>query len=193
MSLNSETPPENGPAIVRQALGTLLTQPAQHADLIAESHSLEINIAAPHPVYFVGLSDIANGRLLSAAILQGWRYLVLSGETPIAAANITAPNEGEPKFTHISYGPFARNTIEGIGRAEADISEKDYTLRLLDIPSLYVVSLWFHGADDRLMPLAPSNRALEPYRIYTEEEMIQVLVPRAVERLESDEPVEPVG
>jgi len=191
MSLNATKPPEKGLAIVREALGKLVRHPSHTASILAESVPSELSIAAPHPVYFVGLTDVAEGRLLSAAILTGWRYLVLAGEEPIGAANVMVKQDDENlQFSHISHGPFVRNTIEGISRAASltEVVNNDYELRLLDIPSLYVVSLWLHGDEDRIMPLAPTNRALEPYKTYTEEEMIESLKQAAIDRLESETP-----
>jgi hypothetical protein len=191
MSLNATKPPAEGIAIVREAIGKLVSHPSPTTSMLAESVPAELSITAPHPVYFVGLTDVAEGRLLSAATLTGWRYLVLAGEEPIGAASVTVRADDENlQFSHISHGPFVRNTIEGISRAEslAEVQSNDYELRLLDIPGLYVVSLWLHGNDDRIIPLPPTNRSLEPYRTYTEEQMLESLKQAAYDRLESEEP-----
>ncbi len=191
MGLTAKEPPAEGFGIIREALGKLTSGPAATFAAVAEGAPTHLNIAAPHPVYFVGLTDVAEGKLLSGAVLKGWRYLVLRDDETIGAANLimSGPDQNL-QFSHISHGPFAKNTVEGISYAESlpEVVSDDYELRLLDIPSLYVVALWLHGNQDKLIPLPPTNRALEPYRSYSEAEMTEALRGPAVSRLESDEP-----
>jgi hypothetical protein len=191
MGLNASKPPDQGLRIVRDALGNLITHGPNVAGIMAESLPSQLNIAAPHPVYFVALTNVAQGEILSAATLTGWRYIVLEGDQTIAAANLrVTDDEGNLQFSHISHGPFVKNTVEGIGRAETlpEVLSNDYELRLLDIPSLYVVSLWLHGDADRLIPLPPTNQVLEPYATYSDEEMAAALKGPAIERLSFEEP-----
>jgi hypothetical protein len=190
MGLNASKPPKQGLQIVRDALGDLITNGPSVAGIIAESMPSQVSIAAPHPVYFVALTDVAEGNLLSVATLTGWRYIMLEGDQTVGAANLRVKEDGEElQFSHISYGPFVNSTVEGIGRAESlpEVLSNDYELRLLDIPSLYVVSLWLHGNEDRLIPLPPTNQALEPYATYSGEEMAAALKGPAIERLNSEE------
>lgn len=197
MGLNAKKPPERGLNIVRQGVGQLIAGAAGEASPMAAAAPSQLNIAAPHPVYFVGLKDLAEGRLLSSASLIGWRYILLEGEQTIGAATVKIGEDDEQlQFSHISHGPFVQNTVEGIDRAEnlPEVQSSEFELRLLDIPSLYVVSLWLHGNQDRLLPLPPTNRALEPYRSYSAEEMLAALRGPAIERLNSDdETPEPAG
>ncbi len=191
MGLNVTAPPKQGLKIVRDALGKLSAGAPTIAGLITEGLAPQLDVAAPHPVYFVGLTDVAEGNLLSAATLTGWRYLVLKGDEPIGAANLRVTENDETfQFSHISHGPFVKSTVEGISRAEnlQEVVSNDYELRLLDIPSLYVVSLWLHGDEDRLIPLPPTNRALEAYATYSGEEMATALKGPALARLDSEEP-----
>lgn len=190
MGLHVTKPPEQGLKIVRQGVGQLITSAPGGASPMAEAAPSQLNIAAPHPVYFVGLTDLAEGNFLSAAVLIGWRYILLEGEETIGAATLkVGEDEEQLQFSHVSHGPFVKNTVEGIGRAEnlPEVQGNEFELRLLDIPSLYVVSLWLHGEEDRLLPLPPTNRALEPYRMYSGGEMAAALRGPAIERLNSEE------
>ncbi len=190
MGLTAKTPPAQAPGLIREALGQLASGPTPTADsLMMDGIPAELNLAAPHPCYFVGLKDVAEGNLLAGAILKGWRYLVLRGDEAVGAANLTISDQDESlQFSHMSHGPFAQSTVEGIGRAEnlPEVLQEDYELRLLDIPSLYVVSLWLHGSDDKLIPLPPTNSAIEPYKSYSEAELTVALQEQALQRMQSD-------
>jgi hypothetical protein len=187
MGIIVKTPPPEVLTLVSEAISELALHSSPTAGILATGDRQEIDIAAPHAVYFVGLEEVAAGNLLSAATLAGWRYLVLSGEEPVGAANVSVTDEGANlHFSHFSQGPFVNSTVEGIGVAESlkEVESADYELRLLDIPSLYVVSLWLHGSDDRIIPLPPTNQALEPYQAYSEEQMVELLKQPALDRLE---------
>lgn len=190
MALTVKTPPAEGSGIIREALGDLASGPptAFKALTASADATSDLNIAAPHPFYFVGLTDVAEGRLLSGAVLKGWRYLVLKDDETIGTANLIISGDQTLQFSHISHGPFAKNTVEGISFAESlpEVINDDYELRLLDIPSLYVVSLWLHGSGDKLIPLPPTNSALEPYKSYSEAELSAALREPALQRLESE-------
>ncbi len=194
MGLTAKTPPAKAPGIIREALGKLASGPPAGLEALSMEGGVpaNLNIAAPHPFYFVGLKDVAEGNLLEGAILKGWRYLVLRGDETVGAANLVISEQDQSlQFSHMSHGPFAQNTVEGISFAESlpEVISDDYELRLLDIPSLYVVSLWLHGSEDKLIPLPPTNSALEPYKSYSEAELSTALRGPALQRLESEEPL----
>lgn len=192
MGIVIKPPPPEGPTLVREAIGELVTQSSPTAGIFSNVAREEMDIAAPHAVYFVGLQEVADGTLLSAATLTGWRYLVLSDEEPVAAADIAVGNaNASAHFSHFSEGSFVKSTVEGIGFAEnlKEVHTADYELRLLNIPSLYVVSLWLHGSNDRIIPLSPTNQILEPYRAYSEEQILEALRQAAIDRLSYDDRV----
>jgi hypothetical protein len=195
MGLTAKAPPAGGSGIIREALANLASGPPTDLESLAAGAPSNLNIAAPHPFYFVGLTDVAEGRLLAGAILKGWRYIVLQDDETIGTANLIVSEQDQSlQFSHISHGPFAQNTVEGIRRAESlpDVANDDYELRLLDIPGLYVVALWLHGVDDKLIPLPPTNRVLEPYKSYSEGEMTAALREPALQRLESEPLPDPI-
>lgn len=194
MPLRVPTPPEQGEAIVLEALASAVGQPTNAAAEIAAADPVNLATAAPHQVFFVGLRDIAAGRLLSAAHLKGWRYIVFEGERPLAAAELSGGGEAV-SFSNFNRGPFVVSTVEGVGRAEGleEVREEEFELRLLDIPGLYVVALWLHGARDLIIPLPPTREGLTPFAVYEEDAVLERLRAPAERRLNSDDRPRPRG
>jgi hypothetical protein len=188
MPLRVPTPPEQGAAIVLEALSSAINQPTTAAAAVADADPQNLATAAPHQVYFVGLRDLAAGRLLAAAHLKGWRYIIFEGEQPLAVAELSGGGEAL-SFSNINRGPFVASTIEGVSRAEGldEVRTEDFELRLLDLPGLYVVALWLHGARDLIIPLPPTRQGLEPFAVYEEAAVIERLRGPAERRLSSDD------
>lgn len=188
MPLRLPPPPEQGEAIILEALASAVSQPTNAAAAIAESDPQSLATAAPHRVYFVGLRDLAAGRLLAAAHIKGWRYILFEGERPLAAAELSGDREAV-SFSNINRGPFVAATVEAVARVEGidEVREQDFELRLLDIPSLYFVALWLHGLRDIIVPLPPSREGLEPFGIYNPSEVVERLRGPAEQRLRSDD------
>jgi hypothetical protein len=135
-------------------------------------------VAVPHRVYFVGFDDVVAGRVFSAAQPTGWRYLLLDGDTARAAVEIIVNDDGAVEgFSHVDEGPFVESMVAGMTFAEEFEASRraDYELRLLSVPSLYLVALWLHGDDDVLVPLAPTPGGLDTQHAYTEEEILSSL------------------
>jgi hypothetical protein len=186
MSLNVPPPPKGGVKIISAAIANLRVGPGAAANVMAETAPQDLTVAAPHPVYFVELTALARGELLSAVKLAGWRYILLDGERPLAAAELTVKG-GDQKleFSHMNHGPFVGSTVEGIGLAEKldEVRVANYELRLLDIPSLYIVALWLSAEQNLIIPLPPCPRMLTAYRTYTEEQFIIATRNEAIARL----------
>lgn len=187
MALQVPDPPEQGMGIIREALSSAINQPGLTASAIAESASAELTTAGPHQVYFVTLSDLAEGRLLSAAKLKGWRYLIFEQEQPVVAAELRT-GETELSFSNVNRGPFVAGTVEGVTFAESldVVHEEDFELRALEISAIYLVALWLHGKQDLLIPLRPAPEQLEPLTVYREEEVIERLRAVAEKHLQAD-------
>jgi hypothetical protein len=148
----------------------------------------DISVSAPHRVYFVGADDVAAGKLLGAARLTGWRYIVLAREKPLFAAELSFVAEGKPlEFSHTNAGPYVVGTIKGVRVAEGleDIRAGDFELRLLEVPSLSLNALWLHAEGrDFLLPMPPAPTELTPYHLYTEEEVLGSLRAPAAKRMQ---------
>lgn len=76
--------PDGGQQIVRRNLGTKLLKVSRIED---------VTIADAHRVYYVGLTNLASGHLVSAAKIGPWRYLLLHGTNAVGAAELNADEE----------------------------------------------------------------------------------------------------
>jgi hypothetical protein len=83
----------------------------------------------------------------------------------------------ELEFLGLTHGPFTAATIEALTAAEKfpTVAKSDYELRLLKVPSVYLVALWLHGDDDILVPMASPPGGLKKNRAYSEGQVIKAL------------------
>jgi hypothetical protein len=196
MPLRLPPPPSRGLEIVTAALESLLStqSPAARALAISpeDDAGTRLSAVAPHLVYFVGLDDVAQGRMLSAARPTSWRYILLKGDNAYAAAEVTIDEDGKVgDFSYVDRGPFAENIVAAVELAEITETARggDYELRLLSVPALYLVALWLHGTDDLILPLAPTPGGLEAERVYTEEQVLSELEELIERRTDVDDPM----
>ena len=182
MPLRVPPPPPEGLEVISATLSGLLSTPRLAARVLSEAANARtapnLAVAVPHQVYFVGFDDVVEGRVLSASQPTGWRYLLLDGNTARAAVEIIANDDGAVEgFSHVDEGPFVKSMVEGLTFAEEFEASRggDYELRMVSIPSLYLIALWLHGADDVLVPLAPTPGGLDTQHAYTEEEILSSL------------------
>lgn len=197
MPLHLPTPPPGGLELVRSTLTGLLPTPSPSAraltvgDEAAAGHDL--TAAAPHLVYFVGLDDVAQGRIILAAQPTCWRYVLLGGDEARAAAQLIVGDDGQVAgFSHVERGPFVQSTVAAVALAEQIEATRggDYELRLLSVPSLYLVALWMHGVqDDLLVPLAPAPGGVETEGVYTEEQLFSALLELIERRAGTNDPM----
>ncbi len=148
-----------------------------------------LQLAAPHPVYTMGLEALAGEPSIEEAELVGQRCLVVSEDQPVAAAEIGDSEAAGGVAT--TRGPFTEGTVAAIGEVERwdEVAERDYELRLLRVPALYVMALWLHGdeeGEDLFTPLAPVPEGLEEHARYSWRELTDALRPRARQQLEAD-------
>ncbi len=189
MSIIVQDPPEGSLEIIKSALDTFRTQSNFAAELTAESSAAgNLNLAAPHPIYFVGLKDLAKGKLLSTAKLKGWKYLLLNENEPYATAQLNS-NRKKLVFSHINQGILVERTVRALAFAEnlEEVNENDYELRLIDVPGLYVAALWLHGENDLIIPLLLGSFPIDKFIVYTEGEFIDLLQDKSSARLQFDE------
>lgn len=196
MPLRVPPPPPEGLEIISATLSGLLSTPRLAARVLSERVDdrtvPNLEVAVPHRVYFVGFDDVLQGRILSATQPVGWRYLLLDGDTARAAVEIIVNEDGNVEgFSHVDEGPFVESMVAGVMFAEEFESsrEGDYELRLLSIPSLYLIALWLHGADNLLVPLAPTPGGLNTQHAYTEEEILSSLSDLVQRRTSTADPM----
>ena len=155
--------------------------------------------AAPHEVFSLGLDDIAENRVIAAARPMGWRVLVVGGQGAVAAIEFDAAGGGATagggpvagSFKNINEGPFVEATVEGIHAAEAEskVQQRDYEVRLLEAPAIYLVALWLHRADEDLFrPLGKHMpEGLQGDRFYNEKDLLAAIQPLAKRRQTQDD------
>ena len=134
------------PGFLRQILGTIqLGRPA---------------VTTPHTIYNLGLDAMAEGRGLDRAVHTATGYIVLEDRRIVAAAEVAVDERGTPT----EFSSFTRGTeLNGTERVLRSLDElpgvadREFELRLLRIPALYVRAIWLkvlQGDDDRLVPVS---------------------------------------
>jgi hypothetical protein len=184
----SEAPSESVEAI-RGQLSELAGRAQFRHRALARANPVNVALAAPHDVYFLGLDELAQGASIEAARPVAQRFLVMDGDTAVASAEITGR---DGSGFQANEGPFVASTAAAIVRAEAapELAEGDYEIRLLRIPALYFVALWLHdsgGHGDVVVPLDPAPAPFEPDRHYTPAEVLSELAGQARQRSRFDD------
>lgn len=166
MAIHNPKAPQGGPEVI--------------AELDSERTRREVQVAQPHRVYVVREDALKNGEWLAAAEPSTWRYLLIEKDAGFAAVELIERN-GALTFAAMEEGPFVQSTIDVLVRAERldDVRRGDFELRLLKIPSRYLVALWLHSdARDLLLPLPPAPSGVEAARACTPDELINRLTGR---------------
>jgi hypothetical protein len=183
--------PEGGHKIIADAIAPLFQGgkgAAGKMAKVAEGGGLAVNSAAPHPVFVVGLTDVAQGRLLGAARQETWRYLLLRGPRAVGSVTLRRlPDTEELVFSHVTRGRYVDSTVQAIDAAERapQVAGAEYELRLLDVPALQLRAIWLHGEGaDLLVPLAPAPGPLESNRVCSEDEVLAAVQDRAIRILD---------
>ena len=185
MPITLRNVPRRGAARLVAHLTGLLRERDVPTGMPVEMRLEALSYSEPHPVFRVPLDALASGKLLDAAILASWRYLLVQDERAIAEVELSAGRRGAKgagtkslEFLGLTHGPFTEATIEALATAEQlpQVAAADYELRLLKVPAVYLVALWLHGAkDDILIPMGDPPGGLKPNRPYAEAAVIEAL------------------
>jgi hypothetical protein len=141
----------------------------------------------PHPVYELGLDDLAEGKGLEAARLVAWRYLLIDNNQVRQAAEITEdPRSGGSQFNALTSG-FAAGAEQAFGLAERlpEVQKTAYEVRSLRVPALYVMALWLrdsHGGEDRFIVLPPTFPPFPPLQPYKGSDLLALLHQQAARK-----------
>ena len=184
---------EFSPSAVKAIAGqvaNLAARPEQRERYLAGAAPEQLKLAAPHPVYTLSLKALAGNADVEEAELVGQRCLILSDDDAVATAEIVDP-EGSDGVT-TTRGPFTEATVATIDEVEGwdEVRERDYEMRLLRIPALYVMALWLHdegGGEDLFSPLAPVPEGLDEHKRYTWDELSEILQQQAKRLLDNPE------
>ena len=168
--------------IARTTLQELVTRGEFGTPGLRRARPEALGLTLPHPIYNLGLDDVAAGRLPgSSARLTGWRYLVQEDGRIVAAAELNAGSSGEEyTFAALNEGPFVRGTEATLEAAETlpAVDSGQFELRLLRIPALYVMALWLKGENgvaDIIIAMTPAPPELVAGEAYDESRFIGAL------------------
>ncbi len=173
--------PEGGGQIVAGHLDP------QFLKFLGVSRVSDLTIAEPYRGYFVGLTNLASGHLLSAAKPGGWIYLLLRGTNAAGAMELMPDKSGTKlSFAGLYKSDFSNETRQAMRRAEhlPKVQAQRYELRRLDCPSILFVAVWLHAkSDDIIIPLPPTFGRWEAYHPYSERQIFKLLTSEAEKRL----------
>lgn len=167
----------------RQLVDNFLHQDS--LEFLGVSNSEELTILAPWQSYSVGLTNLAAGKLLSAANPGkggGWQYLLVRGTNAVGLLWLKADaRTGKAlKCTELDSCDNARMKALRVAEQLPQVQKSDYELRSLDMPWIPFHVLWLHGkTDDIIIPLQDCAGSWQAYQPCSEEKMIQVLKPMA--------------
>jgi hypothetical protein len=183
MPITSPSGPSDGPQIVSRNISAILaSQPRGGWGLLRDVPTKQIFLADPHPVFVVGLEDLAHGELLGAAKPVAWRYLVFAGQDAVAEAELTyGPSRGATsKFLALHESPFAQASVTALSLVERrpGVRRGTFELRFLKAPAVYFAALWLSGERRNiLVPLREPRGRLRNNTAYTERRVLTALEP----------------
>lgn len=142
MTLTLQAAPKSDLDILLKTLGKIdIVDP-----IVGGSGSYDVS--EPVPVYTIGLEAAAGNRGLSSAKQVAWRYLLTEdGEVATADIDVASPEGGtgdNERFNNLTRGRLADTFTEALHAAEriAASSAADYQLRVLEVPSVNMGSVW---------------------------------------------------
>lgn len=149
-------------------------------------------LAVPHPVYQLALKSLFNQHWLDEAFHTSWRFILMANDQPTAAVEVIATDSRRNPFlfSRINIGRFINSTVVALGIAEEIKSDSKLYLRLLQIPAIQFIALWFHGdkdpddTSDLIIPLDPAPGPIEPYVPYLPDKLRSTLISLAKDRIE---------
>jgi len=139
-------------------------------------------ISGPYQAFFVKLTDVLNGSLLRTAELTSWLYLVTNGDLLAEVELHACTSEKHLAFKGLHLKRFAEFILktESLVKTSDCGRRRGYDIRLLQIPGAHFYAIWLHGGeDDFLTPFTPAPSGLNPERLYTEAEILELLKPQA--------------
>jgi hypothetical protein len=171
--------PDGGRQIVIENVGEFLP-----AGLRVE----ELTIGEPYESYYVGPTNLASGKFLSAAKSRSghWTYLIMHGTNDFGAMALMADEKYGNKLEFASFAESAKQILQALKMAEQlpQIKKQDYEFRLLWCSSILFEAVWLHGkSDDIIIPLGATFGRWNALQPYSESQMVKLLKPEAKKKL----------
>lgn len=165
---------KNLPEVYRQLIGDVLAAPGRRW---------------PHPVYVVGLADLAATHALKRAALIGWRFLAQAeGDRNYAVEVQREEGETGHVWTELDKGPY----IDGLRRVLEDpqiarqIGRTVVRPAMLRAGAMGLCAVWLRAepsAGDVIIPIPPAPRCLQPWQTYSVAQFEDALRSQAKEQL----------
>jgi hypothetical protein len=187
MPLHFATEPKNGTALVQKALSKLATRPSPLSERAVDFNALQVQ--QPHAVYDLRADAIAHGDGLASAKASGFRYLIGTGGTTVAAAEVLADANGNATLlANVNHGPYVEATARALAQVAtlSAVGAGSYEVRLLRFSAIGLMALWLKadaGGADIIYPLAPAPDGLQAERAYSVDEFLQAIIPLAQKRV----------
>ncbi len=146
----------------------------------------------PLPIYVLQLSDIADGKGLSAAKHAAWRFYRGSFAGPAVAIQVSEAARGrQPRMTSLSHGFPVQKTFQQVKEVEhlPPVRVADYELRRLRIPGT-VTAFWLKSpidGHDLVVPIAEKLRSLKYMKPYPSETFLAIMRPVALKRRQGND------
>jgi hypothetical protein len=131
------------------------------------------------------LADAPGERVAALAEPVGWRFLAREGKEHVA---IEVSDRGGP--AQIETSPFVAETERTLERVDdaPRLAEAAFEPRMLRIPELQVMSLWFVSRDETdelVLPLAPAPESFAARELYEARDFLRVASAAARAKLEA--------
>lgn len=198
MPITFAAPPNDCLPALQQGLQTL--RHAQSLDPSGGVAALAVPAAGqamrPHPVYELGLDDLAAGKGLASARQVAWRYLLVSNNQVNQAAEVVPAGGGNPS----AFGMLTTGYVAGAEQAFAladqlpDVQQRPYEIRALRVPALYFMALWLkdsQGRADHFVVLPPAFAPLQALRVYAANDLLPILQQLAARKAPLEKAVAP--
>lgn len=138
------------------------------------------SIASPVRMQLLQLKDISGNSTLERTVTTGWRYPVVQGQQ-VGLATLRETADHRPEFAGISLGFLSERFAKSSFFAEAMLKsiEAELEPRILEVPALKLVTLWFHGIDaDYFIPLI-DGVPVQNSRLLSKKQMVAKLLREA--------------
>ena len=189
MALRITQPPPQVLEIIKAALQSHIGSGSRVAAMRGADLP-QVSASVAHQVYNLNLNDLAGADPLAQAQLVGWRHLITSGNQTAMAAEVACDDRGgNLRFSHLHEGPLVGGLAQALVAAEhaPEVIQGSYEVRVLRIPSIYVMALWLKAntpGKDLFVPAAPTNRLLTPGHMYAAAEFADLLKKIAQEHIQ---------
>ncbi|MBS1807982.1 MAG: hypothetical protein JST84_07305 [Acidobacteria bacterium] len=191
MPIQPYEPPAESLQALREAARTMPKAYRHNAKMMTDVLS-DVSRHWPHPVYRIGLKEMASTNGVRKAEVVGWRYLAQAGNDRNYAIEVQMDERGKDhQFAELDKGPY----IDGIYRVLKDetLAKKAGATLLrpafLRINALAIAAVWLRCDEpekEMIIPLPPTPSYLVPWQQYSIKHFEDVLKQQATDKLAND-------